>query len=256
MKAILTYENYLNLGKQYQVKFIYETSGEIKRTSEWIIKMKKNGLIHPYYQDKNGVISYKNSDVIGGTNIPKDILLPFISMLISLKNVDVIIGNEEYSIYEQDVIEKAIEKLHINITLFKGIYFGLEEKYFITFKYANEQQINEISYAFTNQLNQMTGINSMRVKEGKEYIVPFLIDENGRLILNSDGIIGGTNIPEDLLEQFLKIFVEQHNAILTIGNEKFKDTIDEQRLNRVLNYNEAGMIRTRKFPFTEKNYCI
>ena len=58
-------------------------------------------------------------------------------------------------------------------------------------------------------------------------MTPFLVDKNGNLTLKSSRIIGGTNIPQDMLLPILKIFVEKYNAILTIGDKQFKNGIDE-----------------------------
>lgn len=243
MKAILSYKNYQSFGKQYQVKFVYENEVEVKRIEELIEKLKEKYLINPYYKKQKGI---KNNSIIDRTNIPKNIILPFISMLISIKDTKVIIGNEEFTNFEQNTIEKAINKLHINITLFKGDYFELGKKYYIIFKYANNEQSNEISYEFFNRLYPISIENIKRIQEGKEYMTPFLVDKNGNLTLESSRIIGGTNIPNDMLFQTLKILVEQYDAILNVGNEQLKGNINEETLNNVLSSTELRKSRIRK----------
>lgn len=245
MKAILSYGNYLNFGKQYQVKFVYENELEVKTIEELIKKIKEMYPINPIYEKQEEL---KNTNIINMSNIPKDILLPFISMLILLKNTKVIIGNEEFTNFDLNTIENAIDKLHINIFLFKGNYFELENKYYIIFKYANAEQSNEISYEFFNRLYPINIENVNRIQKDEEYMIPFLIDKNGNLTLTSSRIIGGTNIPDDMLLPILKIFVEKYDAILTIGNEKLKNTINEEKFKNSLRTIETSKARIRKLP--------
>ena len=240
MKAILSYENYQSFGKQYQVKFVYENEVEVKKTFKLMMELKKEYLINPCCRQ------FKKNNIVDKTNIPKDNILSFINALFSLKNIKIIIGNEEFISFEPNEIKKCINKLHLNIILFKGEYFKLKYKYYAIFKYANEEQSNEISYEFFNKLYPISIENTRRIQNNEEYMTPFLIDKNGNLTLQSSRIIGGTNIPDDILKQILSFFVIEHNAILTIGNNIFKDTIDEEILNMALNSIEPGKSRIRK----------
>lgn len=240
MKAILSYENYRSFGKQYQVKFVYENEVEVKKTFKLMMELKEEYLINPCCRE------FKKNNIVDKTNIPKDNILSFINALFSLKNIKIIIGNQEFTSFEPSTIEKYINKLHINITLFKGDYFESKDTYYAIFKYASEEQSNKISYEFFNSLYPINIENTRRIQNGEDYMVPFLIDKNGNLTLQSSRIIGGTNIPDDILQQILSFFVIKHNAILTIGNNIFKDNIDEEILNIALNSIEQGKSRIRK----------
>lgn len=240
MKAILSYENYQSFGKQYQVKFVYENEVEVKKTSELIRALKKEYLINPRCR------KFKNNNIVDKTNIPKNDILSFINKLFSLKNIKIIIGNEEFINFEPNAIEKNINKLHINIILFKGDYFEQKDKYYAIFKYANEEQSNEISYEFFNRLYPINIENTRRMQNGEDCMTPFLIDKNGNLTLQSSRNIGGTSIPDDILQQILSFFVIKYDAILTIGDNIFIDTIDEEKLNMALSSIETGKSRIRK----------
>lgn len=113
MKAILTYAEYKNLGNQYQIKFIYENESEIKNTYSWIKKLKDKNLINPYYIKIYNKTCTQKTNIIDGTNIPKEILIPFISMLITLNNITVIINNQEYTSFDLETINETINKLQI-----------------------------------------------------------------------------------------------------------------------------------------------
>lgn len=246
MKVILTYGNYFNHGKQYQIKFVYDNQKEVKNTKELMDKLRDPKAFNYYYLDDSGNISLKRTDIIGGTNVPKNILHPFISMFLSVKNVSIHIGSQEFTSYETQKIDNAINTLHINATLSKGIYFGNTQTYYIVFKYASKEQQEELLYEFNNKLCLVTGINSRRISEGKEYIMPFLVDHTGNITTKNSNIIGGTNIPEDLLKEYIKMFIEKHDIIVNIGSIQLKETFDEQKFDEALSYIDPGRAKTRK----------
>ena len=84
------------------------------------------------------------------------------------------------------------------------------------------------------------------MQNGEDCMTPFLIDKNGNLTLQSSRNIGGTSIPDDILQQILSFFVIKYDAILTIGDNIFIDTIDEEKLNMALSSIETGKSRIRK----------
>lgn len=246
MKVILSYENYFNHGKQYQIKFHYENQHEEKNIKELMDNLKSTKCFNFYYLNNLGNISLKPTNIYGGTDIPKNILHPLISMILSLKNTTIIIGDKEYTSYETNKISQAIDTLHINATLSKGIYFGSNSTYYIVFKYANDEQRNELLYEFHTKLCVKDGTNSKRISEGKEHIMPFLVNQAGDITDKNANIIGGTNIPEDLLKEYIKTFIEDYNMIINIGSIQFKEKFNEQLFDEALSYIEPGRVRIRQ----------
>ena len=226
MKVLLTYDRYLKEGKQYQAKFIYDDVFEAEEISSCISSINTNNQFKT--QPEQFIKNNKTTSVIGRTNIPKDLLLSFISMLLTMNNSTIIIDNKKFTKDKQDGIEEAIDNLHININLNKGKYFHLNNCYYVTFKYATDDQRSEVYYDFNANLYPLIGQYS--TLDNSPYLFPFIIDQFGNLTFNNTGIIGGTNIPEEALGFFLTKFINEYNGIITIGNEKFKDTVDSKRL--------------------------
>lgn len=243
MKAILSYENYYSYGKKYQVKFIYDNESEAEKFTSYVVKFiyenelesqkmtsnlkpfEEKELIIPYYTkliDKKE--KQKTTNVIERTNIPKAFLIPFITMLISIKNCKIIIGKDEITSFDINTIQESIDKLHINGTLNKGEFFNLGDTYYITFRYATTEQKDELSYYFNCKLNY-NETNGM---------YPIAIDRSGCLTNKNNGTIIGTNIPKSKLSEFIKVFIEEYNMIITIGNEKLKEEFNEEKFNNAL----------------------
>ena len=87
---------------------------------------------------------------------------------------------------------------------------------------SSENQKDRIYDAFKNELISECGVKSSRFKENKDCILPYYVDGNGNFSATDTGIIGGTNIPEDLLEAFIKRFVEHDKVDVKIGGEIIK----------------------------------
>lgn len=243
MKVILSYGNYFNHGKQYQAKFIYDNANESENVETCIINLGSD-LLKPYQEKFIKTPKTKPINVIGGTNIPADTLLPFINELLAIKNTTIVIGSQEFTKDNIDSIEDAIDTLHLNVTLQKGKYFGLGDCYYVKFKYASDEQRTEVSYDFNVNLNVLTGKDYS--SENDNYIFPFIVDRNGKITTQNTGIIGGTNIPKQAIPFFLLRFINEYNAIVTIGNEKFKKYLDSKRTIQALSELESGRARTHK----------
>ena len=252
MKAILSYENYYSYGKKYQVKFIYENELEAKYIIQYITKFiyenesetkriisylkpsKEKNLIMPYYS-KIITKNKKTINIIEKTNIPKELLISFITMLISINNCKVIIDNKELIDFNINNINDSIDNLHINANLNKGDFFNLGNTYYMTFKYANDDQENELSYYFNCKLNY----------NESNGIYPIAIDKFGNLTNKNNGTIRWANIPKDKLSSFIKTFIEEYNMIITIGNKKIKDEFNEEKLNEALSIFNKEKEKTR-----------
>lgn len=248
MKVILNYGNYFNRGKNYQAEFIYDNIYEAESIQELIKNYEQK--VFPYLGKFTEKRKNQSTTVIKGTNIPKDLLLQFINELITIHKATVAIGAQEFTTFNLPNIEEAIDTMHINIHLKKGDYFGFKDCYYATFKYASDEQREEVSYDFNVNLN--TNIGQDYNINNNSYLFPFIIDRNGKITTQNTGIIGGTNLPEKLIPFFLKRFVSGYNAIVTINNQKYKtpDEIDE--LIKAINTFNQGRARTRSPKPTKK----
>ena len=87
---------------------------------------------------------------------------------------------------------------------------------------------------FENELLNSYGSNSQRVNEGKDYIMPYFVDEFGRMTPQNTGKIGGTNIPEDLLPEFIRRFIEVDKAIVNIGEQNISEKFDYDQFDKMI----------------------
>lgn len=212
MKAILSYGTYFNQGKNYQIKFIYNNEAEAKFITSYLKPFVTRKVIKPIYN---------NQKYIDKTNINEEILIPFISMLINIYNCNIRIGNQEYNSFNLSTIQDAIDKLHLNATLNKGDFLVLEDTYYLTFNYGNEEQKEELLYYFNCILNYPD-------------IYPVSINKFGKLTSKNNGPIIGTNIPEEKLPEILKIFIEKYDMIINIGNTRLKNSFDLDCYNKAI----------------------
>lgn len=115
---------------------------------------------------------------------------------------------------------------NIQAELKKGEYFNYGQRYFATFKYNSDEQKKKIYEVFEDALVPSYGINSHRSREGKAYIMPYFADEEGNMRTENTGIIGGTSIPEDLLPEFIRRFVEVDKMAVKIGDKEMRGQFD------------------------------
>ena len=141
-------------------------------------------------------------------------------MLISINKCNVNINGKEFTSFNQLDIEKAINSLHINATINKEENLTLEDTYYITFKYANEKQKEEITYFFNCKINYN--------KNNEVY--PITIDKNKCLTDKNNGTIIATNIPQANLKEIIKNFIEIYDIIINIDNEQLKDFFMKKNL--------------------------
>ncbi len=119
----------------------------------------------------------------------------------------------------------------MKIILKHGKFFEHGVHYFVEFNYENKEEQTRMYDVFNTQLIPTQGSNSYRAQQGKEYIMPYLVDEKGNMSPENTGIVGGTSIPADLLSEFVRRFVEVDGAVVRVGNEIFKDTFDQERFD-------------------------
>jgi hypothetical protein len=254
MKANLSYGNYFNYGKHYQIKFDYSNDEE----RQYMFNIFENGLIPatgshssrakekqeyimPYIADNDGNMTTANTGVIGGTSIPEDLLPQFIQRFIEMDNCPVVVNGTTITEFDLQKVEKQINGLRVNATLKKGEYFNYGEHYYVEFSYASKEQKREVAKVFDQELIPATGSHSSRVNEKQEYIMPYMADSSGNMTTANTGVIGGTSIPEDLLPQFVKRFVEADKMVVNIGDGCIKNNYSNDTFDKLLsNINGKG----------------
>ena len=124
-----------------------------------------------------------------------------------------------------------MEKKMLSINLKKGEYFNYGDRWFVTFNYGSEEQQRRMYELFENGLFNSYGANSQRAMEGKDYIMPYFVDEFEKMTPQNTGKIGGTSIPEDLLPEFIRRFVEVDKAIVNIGEQKISEKFNYEQFD-------------------------
>lgn len=122
----------------------------------------------------------------------------------------------------------------MQIELKKEQYFHYGNRYFVEFKYGSKEQQDKIYELFETALIPSYGSQSMRSQEGKDYIMPYLADEQGSMTTENTRRIGGTSIPEDLLAEFIRRFVEVDGATVRVGDEQIKGNFDYEQFDEVV----------------------
>ena len=120
----------------------------------------------------------------------------------------------------------------LQVNLEYGPFFTYGEMYHVSFGYSSDEQKNKMIEFFQSILPTY-GVNGSRVNDGKEAIMPYFVDENGRLIYPGS-IYGGTSIPEDLLMDFIKRFIEIYNANVHVGNLIITGKIEDELLKNII----------------------
>ena len=122
----------------------------------------------------------------------------------------------------------------MEIELKKGEYFNYGERYFVTFGYGSKEEQNKMYKLFEDSLIPCYGSNSSRALEGKDYIMPYFALDDGRMKVRNTGKIGGTSIPDDLLNDFICRFVDIDKASVKVVSGEIKDKFDEKKFNDLL----------------------
>lgn len=74
-----------------------------------------------------------------------------------------------------------IENKELMVNLKNGKYFNYGDRYFVTFNYGSEEQQRKMYELFENGLLNSYGSHSQRADEGKDYIMPYFVDEFGQV---------------------------------------------------------------------------
>lgn len=248
MKIEIRNGKYFNYGNRYFIKFKYENAEEQDKMFELFHEslipsygsnssrsQQGKDYIMPYLVDEKGMVTLKNTGIIGGTSIPEDLLPKFIRRFVELDKAIVKVGDEVIKgKFDYDEFDRMKSKLELQITLRKLQYFNYKNRYFIAFEYANKEQQDMIFELFKESLIPSYGSDSSRRKQGRDYIMPYFVDEKGTITPKETGIVLGTSIPEDLLPEFIRRFVEVDGAIVKVGNEVIKGQFDYDRFNEII----------------------
>ena len=237
---------YFNYGDRYFVTFNYGSEEQQRKMYELF----ENGLLNsygshsqradegkdyimPYFVNEFGQVTPQDTGKIGGTSIPEDLLPEFIRRFIEVDKAVVNIGEQKISEkFDYNQFDKMVQKLRLQIDLQKGEYFNYGDRYFVTFNYGSEEQQRKMYELFENGLLNSYGSHSQRADEGKDYIMPYFVNEFGQVTPQDTGKIGGTSIPEDLLPEFIRRFIEVDKAVVNIGEQKISEKFDYNQFNR------------------------
>ena len=246
MQVILKKGPYFNYGDRFYVDFKYDNNEEA-------IKMRNNfeeGLIlayganssrakegkdylMPYLVDENGNGTINKEGRIGRTNIPEDLLLEFIKRFVEYDKATVKIGTEEIKEeFDKEQFDEMVSKIGFEISVQRGPYFDYGNKIFATFKYSNQRQQEKVRKYFNEVLLPKYGANSEEATRGEEYMMPFLVDENGNVTTDENAqIVGGTSIPR---EKMKKAFFATMINDLDISDTTF--LFEDKRISGDFNY--------------------
>ena len=220
MQVILEKGPYFNYGDRFYVDFKYDNNEEA-------IKMRNNfeeGLIPayganssrakegkdylmPYLVDENGNGTINEEGRIGRTNIPEDLLPEFIKRFVEYDKATVKIGTEEIKEnFDKEQFDEMVSKIGFEISVQRGPYFDYGNKIFATFKYSNQRQQEKVRKYFNEVLLPEYRANSEEATRGEEYMMPFLVDENGNVTTDENAqIVGGRSVPKDIMEFFINM---------------------------------------------------
>ena len=108
MKAILTYK------ENYQINYIYQNEFEAESYTTYLLPFKKRKIIKASYKEIPTKRTNKETiSIIEKTIIPENILIPFISMLISINKSTFIINQKEYTSFNINQIQNEINNINI-----------------------------------------------------------------------------------------------------------------------------------------------
>ena len=127
---------------------------------------------------------------------------------------------------------KNIENKDLVLNLEK--YFNYGDRYFVTFNYDSLEQQRKMYELFVKGLLNSYGSHSTRASAGKDYIMPYFVDEFEWMTPRDTGKISGTSMPEDLLPEFIRRFVEVDNAVVNIGEQKMSEKFDYDQFGEMI----------------------
>lgn len=246
MQVILKKGPYFNYGDRFYVDFKYDNNEEA-------IKMRNNfeedliptyganssrvteekDYLMPYLVDENGNFTTdENAQIVGGTNIPEDLLPEFMKRFVEEDKATVKIGTEEIKEeFDKEQFDEMVSKIGFEIAVQRGPYFDYGNKIFATFKYSNQRQQEKVRKYFNEVLLPEYGANSAEATRGEEYMMPFLVDENGNVTTDENAkIIGGTSVPRNIMEFFFTNMIDD----LDISDTTF--LFEDKRVSGDFNY--------------------
>ena len=124
----------------------------------------------------------------------------------------------------------------IIVELKRGFYYGKEDEYYVEFNYPTEESKKGKLYSTINGYIKYFGMRSDWAPKNHDCVFPYLIDKEGNITPDEDkaDAIGGTNIPDALLKDVLKEFIEYDNCWIICGDLSMMDTFDEEVYNSMI----------------------
>ena len=108
MKAILTYK------ENYQITYIYQNEFEAESFTTYLLPFKNKKIINTYYTEIPTKRTNKETiSIIEKTIIPSNIIIPYISMLISINKCTFIINQKEFTSFNINQIQNEINNINI-----------------------------------------------------------------------------------------------------------------------------------------------
>lgn len=124
--------------------------------------------------------------------------------------------------------EKVSKERGITVSFFRGDYFNVDDTIFVKFSYESEADEEYFKKLFNEELLKKYGSSSDRREQGKGIMMPYLEDIFGNFSVSEYGTrVGGTNIPDDLVETLGKRFIEE-GCKLRVGDREMNGNFDRE----------------------------
>ena len=133
---------------------------------------------------------------------------------------------------EDKVFDKNIESEQITVFLNRGQYYNSYDEYYIEFKYPSLASTNTIMRLMSELLYNYGSVSDFCYKNHKS-IRPYLVDENNNFTVEGN-IVGGTNIPDIILHNLIKDFVEKYRCTIICNDISMKDKFSEEKYNLMI----------------------
>lgn len=153
--------------------------------------------------------------------------------------------NKNQDIVQSEIFkdkDNVISEEKIIVELKKDEYFDEGVNYIATFTYSSQEQARYMKEMFDKQLCPSVGVNSPRYNEGKDIIKPYLVDEFGNFttVNSPNSRVGGTNVPEDLLEEFVRRMVEVDKCKIKCGEYEMIETYNPETFGGMFDQLNSG----------------
>lgn len=222
LKAVISYNDDCKKDRKYNINLIYNDLSEAVNVAHWIYQ----------FEHRENINILKNNNIVRNICVSMELLNDIIEYLVRDFNSEIIVGNCKIEDCYKFNINNYMDRLHTSATLKLGNYFSFEGVYYISFDYVNDYDKDKLLYYFNSELsNMMSNLNMW----------PYIVcnkDKNKKN--NNKNYVMGTNIPKELLPYFIKMFIEEYQMIINIGDYKLKDKFNNEELLECLSLLESN----------------